>query len=136
MNTCVILFIISGAKFYTDLSDSETCDVISESTDSLAERQDEEAEETDTTLASNTLEQVVSQLLMQNQEFQKILNRQKKVVRDENSGVWLKQTLSDKPKADSLPRSFQLNDDQSVIENKKNTELDEKLQEWYVEIKK
>lgn len=128
-----LAFFVLGATFYTDFSDSETCDVISESNDSLAECKDEnedEVGETDTTLASSTLEQVVSQLLMQNQEFQKILNRQKKVVKDENSGVWLKQNLNDKPKADSLPRSFQLNEDPSIAENEKNTEIDEKLQDW------
>lgn len=109
------------------MSDSETCDVISESTDSLAECKDdqeeeeEEEEENETTLASNTLEQVVSQLLMQNQEFQKILNRQRKVIKDENHGVWLKQNLCDKPKADSLPRSFQLNEEANTIENQTST---------------
>lgn len=105
--------------------------MISESTDSLAECKDEEEEEeNETVLASNTLEQVVSQLLMQNQEFQKILNRQKKVVKDENSGVWLKQNICDKPKADSLPRSFQLNEDPNIVENKKNLEIDEKIKDW------
>lgn len=74
-------------------------------------KRDEVEEKNETTLASNTLEQVVSQLLMQNQEFQKILNRQRKLIKDETSGVWLKQNICDKPKADSLPRSFQLNEE-------------------------
>lgn len=56
---------------------------------------------------------------MQNEEFHKILNRQRKLIKDENTGVWLKQNVTDKPKSDSLPRSFQLNEEVSVKEPEK-----------------
>lgn len=74
-----------------------------------------ETETDDTTkIASTTLEKVVSDLLMQNEEFHKVLNRQRRSVRDSESepGIWLKQDGCDQlpSKADSLPRDFQLND--------------------------
>lgn len=65
---------------------------------------------------------------MQNQEFQKILNRQRKMIKDETSGVWMKQNICDKPKADSLPRSFQLNEEVAIKEETQ-PQLEEKLEE-------
>lgn len=116
------------SKFYTDLSDSENCEPIGESTVSL----DQEVSDANSKLTSeensfnasvdqqnvaqftkSTLEQVVSDLLMQNQEFKKILNRRKHVRDSEpGPGIWLKSESDLPPKSDSLPRSFQF-DDQS-----------------------
>lgn len=74
----------SNATFYTDLSDSESCDIANESNDSIdcggkieENGQQEEVKEKSEQIAVNvnTLERVVSELLMQNKDFHKILNR-------------------------------------------------------------
>lgn len=109
------------AKFYTDLSDSENCDVIAESTDSLNRTEEHLNEITEDTgeqndhsaaVANTTIEQVVSDLLMQNEEFHKLLKRQKsRPSRDNESiNIWSKSEEKLPAKADSLPRSFQLSD--------------------------
>lgn len=87
----------TGATFYTDLSDSATCDEvlhISESCESL-EKTDEvkEVEE----VKAETVEDIVSQLLMQNREFQRILSKTKPVgIRNRMNKVsWKKCESSD-----------------------------------------
>lgn len=74
----------SNATFYTDLSDSESCDIANESNDSIdcGVKNDEVVQEVEVKEKSeqiavnlNTLEKVVSELLMQNKDFHKILNR-------------------------------------------------------------
>lgn len=71
----------SNATFYTDLSDSESCDIANESNDSIGcgeKNNEEEAmkeKNEQVAINMNTLEKVVSDLLMQNKEFQKILNK-------------------------------------------------------------
>ncbi|KAF5304632.1 hypothetical protein FQR65_LT07914 [Abscondita terminalis] len=126
------------AKFYTDLSDSEVC---AESQPDLTEDRCEDIQESllesehDSHMVSNTLEKVVSDLLMQNEEFQKLMNRQRRSARDnEPGGLW---TKSSGDKADSLPRDFQLNDqldcevvsDKSELNNKQPDAEPEDLQE-------
>lgn len=124
------------AKFYTDLSDSENHDVIAESTESLNLKTDEQLDgnhensldknsSNNNEIATNTIEQVVSDLLMQNQDFQKILKRQKsRVSRDNESiGSWSKSEEKLPTKADSLPRSFQLSD--QIPENGEEVQNDE-----------
>ncbi|KAK4873112.1 hypothetical protein RN001_015141 [Aquatica leii] len=118
------------AKFYTDLSDSEIC---AESQTDLTEDKCEDIQESslegEHDVASNTLEKVVSDLLMQNEEFQKLMNRQRRNVRDSEPGpgLWTKTSGDELPnKADSLPRDFQLNDqldckDESVDESTLST---------------
>lgn len=69
----------SNATFYTDLSDSESCDIANESNDSIdcGVKNDvilqENGEEKREHSAVNTLDRIVSELLMQNKD--KILNR-------------------------------------------------------------
>lgn len=118
-----------SAKFYTDLSDSENCDTINESNDSLEIKSEQNNSrvarddtyediqecvmEDDCKQTTNTLEKLVSDLLMQNKEFQKVLNKRRNNVRDSEpiSNIWLKQDQNKLPsKADSLPRNIQLND--------------------------
>lgn len=121
------------AKFYTDLSDSEVCDVIAESSDSLNVRTDEHLDDisedsatkteynNSNELASNTIEQVVSDLILQNQDFHKILKRQRSRTSRDNESIdnWSKSEEKLPTKADSLPRSFQLSDQLSEkCENK------------------
>lgn len=71
----------SKATFYTDLSDSESCDIVNESNDSIdcgGEKSEEKVKEKggeQIAVNLNTLERVVSELLMQNKDFHKILNR-------------------------------------------------------------
>lgn len=116
----------SSAKFYTDFSDSENCDAVDDSletkseqnTSSCIQRDDtyddiqESSLESDHVTIKSTLEQVVSDLLMQNKEFQKVMNRRKNLRDSEPlANVWLKQESSELPaKSDSLPRNIQLND--------------------------
>lgn len=104
------------AKFYMDLSDCEHSEAATESLEERCEDIQESSLETEaetTKIASSTLEKVVSDLLMQNEEFHKLLNRQRRSIRDSEPepGIWLKQEPAQLPsKADSLPRDFQLND--------------------------
>ncbi|XP_063911030.1 uncharacterized protein LOC135128111 isoform X2 [Zophobas morio] len=132
----------SGAKFYTDLSDSENYDVIGESVESLdvtptaetPDQCDNTSEEVDKS-PENNLEKIVSDLLMQNQEFHKVMNRQRRTARgsEPETGAWFQEERPKLPsKADSLPRSFQLNDqiDADGEEKDKNEHvLDESLKE-------
>ncbi|XP_018332639.1 uncharacterized protein LOC108742103 [Agrilus planipennis] len=119
------------AKFYTDFSDSEN---VGESMESLNVSNDKTEEDKDhitplgdnsnednlqevsvledideTEVATNTLERVVSDLLMQNQEFQRVLSKQKKGKDPESPDVWPPEETELPNKADSLPRDFQLN---------------------------
>ncbi|XP_064216001.1 uncharacterized protein GEFmeso isoform X2 [Tribolium castaneum] len=128
----------SGAKFYTDLSDSENYDVIGESNESLAvspsvdspDRCENGGEEPP---KSNNLEKIVTDLLMQNEEFQKALNRQRRTRASEpEPPTWFEDEARLKlpSKADSLPRSFQLNDQIDDDKNKNQYHvLDESLKE-------
>uniref|UniRef100_A0A1Y1KCR1 DH domain-containing protein n=1 Tax=Photinus pyralis TaxID=7054 RepID=A0A1Y1KCR1_PHOPY len=92
------------AKFYTDLSDSEICESQDKCEDILESSLECETE----TEISNTLEKVVSDLLMQNEEFHKLMTRQRRGARD--CEPWTKSGDELPSKADSLPRDFQLND--------------------------
>lgn len=65
----------SNATFYTDLSDSESCDITNESIDCGEESEEVKDKSEQAAINMNTLEKVVSDLLMQNKEFQKILNK-------------------------------------------------------------
>lgn len=127
----------SSAKFYTDFSDSENCDAVDDSLETKSEQNtlciqrddtyddiQETALESDHVTIKNTLEQVVSDLLMQNKEFQKVMNRRKNVRDSEPlANVWLKQENSDLPaKSDSLPRNIQLND--QIADDSKTADLD------------
>lgn len=115
-----------SATFYTDLSDSETCDIAGESMESLShtvcsdmtaeeqehnEEQEDSIEEKNNTVKSN-LEKIVSDILMQNHNFQKAFNRQvsRKNVTSDPTSVWYEEKVKLPAKSDSLPRSFQLND--------------------------
>lgn len=119
------------------MSDSENCDIICESNDSLEIKNTDLTEtlpcediqesslegENDSHIASTTLEKVVSDLLMQNEEFQKLLNRQRRNIRDSEpgQGIWSKQESDEIPnKADSLPRDFQLNDQLDCKQSKED----------------
>lgn len=81
--------------------------------------------ETDSHIASTTLEKVVSDLLMQNEEFQKLLSRQRRNMRDSEPpqlSLWSKEEVAQLPsKSDSLPRDFLLNDQ---LEKKTKIETD------------
>ncbi|RZB39206.1 uncharacterized protein BDFB_005369, partial [Asbolus verrucosus] len=133
-----------GAKFYTDLSDSENYDVIGESNESLEINQsvdtpdkgDDVSEEIPEKCVENNLEKIVSDLLMQNQEFQKVMNRQRRSARgsEPEPTIWCEEDRPKLPsKADSLPRSFQLNDQISEDDGDKDKHqkhvLDESLKE-------
>ncbi|CAH1100952.1 unnamed protein product [Psylliodes chrysocephalus] len=105
-----------SATFYTDLSDSEHCP--DESLDNLredgvevaAEAVEEEKTENDT--VKNNLEKIVSDILLQNQNFHKAYYRQvsRKSVTSDPSSTWYEEKVKLPAKADSLPRSFQLYD--------------------------
>ncbi|KAJ8944802.1 hypothetical protein NQ318_013136, partial [Aromia moschata] len=124
-----------NAKFYTDLSDSEACDVVDESTESLSQtpneepareqnEEEEEEERRDAETVKNNLEKIVSEILMQNQNFHKAFYRQngrKNVTSDPTTSVWYEEIPKLPSKADSLPRSFQLNDQ---IESNERDETD------------
>lgn len=117
-----------SSVFYTDLSDSENCEgLIGASMDSLnviqeQERQErpheqrfESPERDDKQHLSNTIAQVVTDLLMQNVEFHKVLSKQRRNMKGSHScyGNSKQYEQSDEGginKSDSLPRSFQLND--------------------------
>lgn len=129
----------SGAKFYTDLSDSENYDVIGESNESLAisasvDTPDNCENGNEEPTKSNNLEQIVTDLLMQNEEFQKAMNRQRRTRGSEpEPPTWFEEEARPKlpSKADSLPRSFQLNDQIDDDAKNKNQQhvLDESLKE-------
>ncbi|KAK5640520.1 hypothetical protein RI129_011331 [Pyrocoelia pectoralis] len=126
------------AKFYTDLSDCESqCDLSQDKCEDIQESSLECENESE---ISNTLEKVVSDLLMQNEEFQKLMTRQRRNVRDSEPGpcLWTKTSDELPSKADSLPRDFQLNDqldckienaDDEVLQNSKPNIETEDLQE-------
>lgn len=110
-----------NATFYTDLSDSETCDMVCESMESLphnvSDMTEEHCEEPEEFVAENdtvksNLEKIVSDILMQNQTFQKAFNRQisRKNVNSDPTSTWYEEKVKLPAKSDSLPRSFQLND--------------------------
>lgn len=146
----------SSAKFYTDLSDSENCDAADESNNSLetnSEQNDtsitrddtyediQESSLEDDSSAKNTLEKVVSDLLMQNKEFQKVFNRRRNIRESEPlASIWLKQEQKLPTKADSLPRNIQLNDqidnandspklDDELMKNEKTADVEEEEEE-------
>lgn len=115
--------------FYTDLSDSENCDMIGASIDSLNVIKErgksyEDLEEAKTEQQTKNIAQVVNDLLMSNEEFQKRLQRQRS--RRESA----EEKLS---KSDSLPRSFQLNQQSqptcSLTISESTTSLQEKIPE-------
>ncbi|CAG9840337.1 unnamed protein product, partial [Diabrotica balteata] len=104
-----------SATFYTDLSDSENC--ADESLENIQQNLNENTaeelkEEERTDCVNNNLEQIVSDILMQNQSFHKAFNRQtgRKTVTSDPSSVWCEEKVKLPTKADSLPRSFQLYD--------------------------
>lgn len=116
------------AVFYTDLSDSENCDVIGESNESLEETNtslDVSGEEKTINATGEVpnLEKIVSDLLMQHEEYQKIFNRPRKSARgsEPEATTWFEGRAQLPSKADSLPRSFQLND--QIGENVANEEV-------------
>ncbi|XP_060519561.1 uncharacterized protein LOC132697864 isoform X2 [Cylas formicarius] len=106
-----------SSTFYTDLSDSETAaesverlmteDVVDEGTANAQAKNGKSIE--------NNLEKIVSELLMQNQEFHKVFNREhvrhpRRNINSEPGPIWYEEPPQLPSKADSLPRSFQLND--------------------------
>ncbi|CAH1125212.1 unnamed protein product [Ceutorhynchus assimilis] len=115
-----------SSTFYTDLSDSETCELASESVESLDVTRPEQDHQKNDDISPKTIEKIVSELLMQNQEFHKVFNRgsnnqhqnqsqrhPRRNVTSEPGPIWYDESrlLTQLPsKADSLPRSFQLND--------------------------
>ncbi|XP_050517497.1 uncharacterized protein LOC126892103 isoform X1 [Diabrotica virgifera virgifera] len=104
-----------SATFYTDLSDSENCadESLENIQQNLSENTAEELKEEERTdCVNNNLEQIVSDILMQNQNFHKAFNRQtgRKAVTNDPSSVWCEEKVKLPTKADSLPRSFQLYD--------------------------
>ncbi|CAH1119675.1 unnamed protein product [Phaedon cochleariae] len=101
---------IQSATFYTDLSDSE---VVDESLESLPQNTSELAiNEEEQEAANGDLEKIVSDILMQNQSFHKAFYRQngRKSALSDTSAAWHEDKLRLPAKSDSLPRSFQLND--------------------------
>lgn len=127
----------SSATFYTDLSDSETCDIVGESTESLTQNVSEdvtyeqnEEEEASPEIIKNNLEKIVSEILMQNQNFQKAFSKQnnrKNVTSDPTTSVWYEDGIKLPSKADSLPRSFQLNDKINTIEEQQTRKNEESM---------
>lgn len=120
---------IKSATFYTDLEDSENYEMIGESIESLSqdpiesktEEVEEKAEEdqgTEDALKSN-LEKIVSDIIMQNENFQKAFSRNRKTVTSDPTSNWCEEQIKLPTKADSLPRSFQLNDQIDAIEEHK-----------------
>ncbi|KAK9887048.1 hypothetical protein WA026_019972 [Henosepilachna vigintioctopunctata] len=121
----------SASKFYTDLSDSENCEAVTESTDSLISEQlkvnDFSSQELNEEPKMD-LEKIVSDIV--NEEFKKI-KRTKRSLRDSEPtpNMWFEDSPAKLPtKADSLPRSFQLND-QGGSENYHRHVLDKSLKE-------
>nr|CAI5821528.1 unnamed protein product [Callosobruchus analis] len=106
-----------SATFYTDLSDSETCDAIGESTESLAQNgevrhEEREDEKTEDYPVKTNLEKIVSEILMQNQKMfsnRQTMNR-RNVTSDPTTSAWYEEKMKLPAKSDSLPRSFQLSD--------------------------
>ncbi|CAH0547718.1 unnamed protein product [Brassicogethes aeneus] len=119
-----------NATFYTDLSDSENGDNANESLESLPRNLTEssmdvfaeKADEPDSPQAEqrSNLEKIVSELLQSSRpEFSKLLtsnqpsfaNRQRRTLPiDPATATWYEVRTKNPTKADSLPRSFQLND--------------------------
>ncbi|KAJ8919738.1 hypothetical protein NQ315_006266 [Exocentrus adspersus] len=129
----------SSARFYTDLSDSETCDVVGESMESLPQNLNEdttseqtEQEQPSPEVIKNNLEKIVSEILMQNQNFQKALcrhNNRKNVTSDPTTSVWYEDRPNLPSKADSLPRSFQLNDNHNSDDGKETEKNEDSIQD-------
>lgn len=127
----------SGAKFYTDLSDSENCEMIGESSECLVGEQavpDKVEENADGKSVENNLEKIVSDLVMQHEEFSKVMNRPRRGARSSEPEVasWHEESRPKMPsKADSLPRFFQLNDqiDGDNGNQQERRVLDESLKE-------
>ncbi|XP_045461885.1 pleckstrin homology domain-containing family G member 3 isoform X2 [Harmonia axyridis] len=125
----------AASKFYTDLSDSENCEAVTESTESLASSRPALAgcEELDGggARAEPDLERIVSDIV--NEEFKKLKKGGKRSLRDSEPTpeVWMEEAPTKLPaKADSLPRSFQLNERAgSGAENYHKHVLDKSLKE-------
>ncbi|XP_076264723.1 guanine nucleotide exchange factor in mesoderm isoform X1 [Rhynchophorus ferrugineus] len=105
-----------SSTFYTDLSDLEQCD--SQPNDNVSSETTGSRDEVDVTTNSiqTGLEKIVSELLMQKEDFNKALNREhtrhpRRNINSEPGPIWFCDDRLELPnKADSLPRSFQLND--------------------------
>ncbi|XP_019770731.2 uncharacterized protein LOC109544820 isoform X1 [Dendroctonus ponderosae] len=127
-----------SSTFYTDLSDLENCDLAAESVESLSSKVREDSKEepdghveeiSPKTIESN-LEKIVSELLMQNQDFHKVFNRSlhqnprhpRRNVTSEPGPIWYDERPELPSKADSLPRSFQLNDPELAQEPDEKSE--------------
>ncbi|KAL1518336.1 hypothetical protein ABEB36_001975 [Hypothenemus hampei] len=121
---------INGSStFYTDLSDSENCcDLTADSVECLVKEEEElqmpveEQPEIGPNSIGTNLEKIVSELIMQNQDFHKVFNRTslqnqrhpRRNITSEPGPIWYEESRPQLPsKADSLPRSFQLNNDPS-----------------------
>ncbi|XP_057653823.1 uncharacterized protein LOC130892421 isoform X4 [Diorhabda carinulata] len=129
---------IQNATFYTDLSDSENC--ADESMENLQQSQNEVApnesnnEDKTDECVKNNLEKIVSDILMQNQTFQKAFCRQisRKSLTSDPTSVWYEDKVKLPTKADSLPRSFQLYDQpdsNDAIDGRNDKLLDMSLKE-------
>ncbi|XP_074028114.1 guanine nucleotide exchange factor in mesoderm isoform X3 [Leptinotarsa decemlineata] len=108
-----------SATFYTDLSDSENFEVVGESLECLPQNNseltaDEQAKQHQRSddRVKNNIEKIVSDILMENQTFNKALSRPntRKNATNDPTMVWYDDKLKVPAKSDSLPRSFQLND--------------------------
>ena len=107
----------STSTFYTGLSDSETCDATederlkSEVEEKVVDTNEEQDINND---SSENLEKVVSDLIMQKEDFNRCINRRnKRNLRESETDPNICSIVdsdSVSGKADSLPRSFQLND--------------------------
>ncbi|KAL3284502.1 hypothetical protein HHI36_018661 [Cryptolaemus montrouzieri] len=100
-----------ASTFYTDLSDSENC-VVTESTESLRS-QDKSMEFGGQELSPESpmnLEKIVSDIV--NEEFKKLKRTRCNLTNsDPTPDLWFENVPTELPaKSDSLPRSFQLND--------------------------
>ncbi|XP_022915912.2 uncharacterized protein [Onthophagus taurus] len=107
----------STSTFYTDLSDSETCeinDVHLEIAEDGSDYSQTSINTTNTQQEGNeSIENLVTGIIMEHEEFNKVMNRKKRVLRESETdpNICLKQDKDPvTSKADSLPRSFQLND--------------------------
>ncbi|XP_066148186.1 uncharacterized protein [Euwallacea fornicatus] len=108
----------ASSTFYTDLSDCENCDLASESVESIPTQSESPKEECQQQSPQSNLEKIVSDLLMQKQDFHKVFNRgphqkerhPRRNVTSEPGPIWYEERPQLPSKADSLPRSFQLNE--------------------------
>lgn len=109
----------NNSTFYTDLSDSENCDNIDESMESLGQN-DETSTICDDEKYEDNMGKIVSDILMD--KWPK--NRTRKSVNGEptSPNAWFDQNsiAMQIQKSDSLPRSFQLND--QIDSNNSKTE--------------